>query len=250
MKFSDKIWNARQIAQIPRMMQGEDWYSYFFTRYFTIYISVPLYELGVSANAVTVWMGIVCLLGSICFIFDNVWFVTLGGLLWQLWYILDCVDGEVARLHNKTSKLGVYIDLLTHIYVNPTIPLAFGLHMFFRDQTAVNAVCAFLLYSIHIWKTSILKARDRFVNDKNDSKPVHNDQLMPLGVFRFLIFLPFNIIGQMIMFPIVLILGYLIDNRLSNFFLYLYTILYLIYIIFITSREIVLVHKIDLEKSK
>jgi phosphatidylglycerophosphate synthase len=250
MNFRDKIWNARQIAQVPRMLQGEDWYSYFFTRYFTIYISVPIYELGVSANAVTVWMGIVCLIGSICIVFDSVWFVLLGGLLWQLWYILDCVDGEVARLSGKTSKLGSYIDLLTHIYVNPTIPLAFGLHMFFREQTTANAICAFLLYSIHIWKTSILKARGNFVREKIDSKPVQNDTLMPLGWFRFLIFLAFNIIGQMFIFPIVLIFGYLIDNRLSGLFLYIYTTFYLIYIIFVTSREIILVHKIDLEKSK
>jgi choline kinase/phosphatidylglycerophosphate synthase len=243
-----KIKEARKIAQAPRIAKGEDWYSQFFTRYFTMYISYFIWRLGISANTVTVWMGIVCLLGSICIVFDNVWLVLLGGLLWQLWYILDCVDGEVARLCGKTSQLGVFIDLLTHIYVNPTIPLAFGLHIFVREQTFANAVCAFLLYSTFIWKSSMLKARTQLDNENIVFKPAQQNKMMPLGLFRFIITQPFNVIGQMIILPLILILSYIVKYEFISDFLIVYTSCFICYLILLTTREIILVQKLDSEK--
>jgi phosphatidylglycerophosphate synthase len=248
MNFRDTIKNARQIAQVPRMIQGEDWYSQFFTRYFTIYISVPLYKLGVSANAVTVWMGIVCLLGSICIVFDSVWLVLLGGLLWQLWYILDCVDGEIARLSKKTSLLGVYIDKLTHIFVNPTISLAFGLHVYFKERTIVNAVCTLLIYSAYTWRASILKARMQGEHENLVFKAIQFNKRSILGILRLIISPSFGEAGQVITFSAVLILSYLINYNFVGHFLHIYTIVFLCYIIILTSREVIEVRKLDLEK--
>jgi phosphatidylglycerophosphate synthase len=245
MRFSEKIKEARQIAQTPRIIAGEDWYSQLFTRSFTIYLSYPLWKLKISANSITVLMGIVCLLGSICIVFDNIWLVLLGTLLWHLWYILDCVDGEVARLSKKTSLLGVYIDRLTHIFVNPTMPLAFGLNIFNRERTISNAVCAVLVYSAFIWRFEILKMREKGDQENISFKKVQYNKKSVLGTLRLIISLFFTPSGQMIVLPIVLIVGYFINSNFSTHSLHIYTILFLSYIVFLTIRELIAVHELD-----
>jgi len=188
-------------------------------------------------------------LGSVCIVFGNIWLVILGGLLWQLWYALDCVDGEVARLSNKKSMLGVYIDALTHIFVNPMIPFAFGLHIFLKEQSIANATCAFLLYAANIWNSCIRKEVKYLLGRKN-YKPVQYNKKTMAGTFRLFLPQAFANTGQMIIIPAVLVIGFLIGNSFLNYFLYVYMLLFLSYILLLTYREVILVRKNGLEKSE
>ncbi|MEZ4638118.1 MAG: CDP-alcohol phosphatidyltransferase family protein [Caldilineaceae bacterium] len=51
--------------------------------------------------------------------------VEVGLLLWLLNRVLDGVDGLAARVHNKTSDWGGYLDLLLDWVVYLLVPLAF-----------------------------------------------------------------------------------------------------------------------------
>ena len=145
--------------------------------------------------------------------------------------------------------LGIYIDALTHIFVNPMIPFAFGLHIFLKDQSIANAVCAFLLYSANIWNSSIRKATKYILGPKNYKRVEYNKKTIA-GLLRLFLPQAFGNTGQMLIMPAVLIIGFVIGNSFLNYFLYVYTLLSLIYVLLLTYREVILVHKIDLEKPR
>ena|GEM_PF-2457631 len=151
-----KIKDARETAQKTRVAAGAiSWYARHFVHSFSIYISYTLAKLGVSANLVTVISGLAGLCGSLCMIPRNLYCNLAGAVLWQLWYILDCVDGEVARLSDKCSLLGVYLDEITHIIVNSTFVLALGLHVWFAEPSTLNLLAAIVIYSAWHWKREI-----------------------------------------------------------------------------------------------
>ncbi len=67
----------------------------------------------------------------------------IGALLLQLWYLIDCMDGEVARYRyykqtgrisidkRDTSLTGMYYDMINHYLMNFLVPaaMAFGLYL-------------------------------------------------------------------------------------------------------------------------
>jgi phosphatidylglycerophosphate synthase len=194
--------------------------------------------MGISANFITGMMGFVGLLGSILFVFDNVWMVLLGGLLWQLWYILDCVDEEVARLSNKTSLLGKYIDNLSHIFVNPTIALAFGLHVLLNKSNPINAVFALLLYTCYFWKNSIREAGKKNVTAGTPFKKNQYKKKSLVGGARFIITNCFAVEVKMSIFTVVVLADYCTRYELTTAFLRVYTILFLCYLAVVILREL------------
>ena len=56
----------------------------------------------------------------------------LGAACLQLWYLLDHVDGQLARLHGTASLDGVQLDYLMHHTVNLLVPLGVGFGLFVR----------------------------------------------------------------------------------------------------------------------
>jgi len=154
--YTSRIKAAREIGQNPRIAKSDEcWYSKYFVRHFSIYISCAFAKLGIPANIVTVLLGMSGLTGSLCMVFHNIWWNLVGAVLWQFWFILDCVDGEVARLLNRTSILGIYLDELSHVVVNSTFVLAFGLHVYLLEPTILNLVASIGIYSLWHWKREI-----------------------------------------------------------------------------------------------
>jgi phosphatidylglycerophosphate synthase len=49
-----------------------------------------------------------------------------GALLIQLYLLLDCVDGEVARWRSQTSVTGVYLDRVGHYLTEAALLVGFG----------------------------------------------------------------------------------------------------------------------------
>jgi len=69
-----------------------------------------LLKIGFSANQVTFFSGIAVVLGMVLMTVDNQPCIILGTLLFNLWAVLDCVDGNVARVRGTISKSGEFID--------------------------------------------------------------------------------------------------------------------------------------------
>ena len=74
-----------------------------------------------------------------------------GALFFELAFILDCVDGPVARITGQTSKLGVALEVWTDSIrlVGSIWGLAHGLGM--NSQTALAGMVYSISFSAGIW---------------------------------------------------------------------------------------------------
>ena len=69
-------------------------------------------QLGFSPNAVTMVSMVIGLMGAVCFALGSYQLGILGALLFQLAVILDCCDGEMARLLFAESPFGQTLDIV------------------------------------------------------------------------------------------------------------------------------------------
>ncbi len=84
--------------------------------YFNRLVSRPLtllfLKMGLSPNAITAVSILVGLLAAVSFAVGSYAAGIIGALLFQLSAIVDCCDGEVARLTFTESELGARLDIL------------------------------------------------------------------------------------------------------------------------------------------
>lgn len=82
--------------------------------YATLPLSVPISEAfcktKITPNQITVISFVIALFAVWCFAWGTPWMLVLGGLLYQLSYILDCCDGYVARKTKQSSNFGFWLD--------------------------------------------------------------------------------------------------------------------------------------------
>lgn len=102
------------------------WLSPFFTKFFIKHKIIP--------NKVTVLMILSGLLGAMLFAVPTLPTQILGALFIQIWFILDCSDGEVARITKRFSTFGKEIDFTAHIINHPCFTLAFLSAMYFSGN--------------------------------------------------------------------------------------------------------------------
>lgn len=243
------IREAREIGQFPRVNKSDEhWYSKYFVRYFSIYISYAFFKLGISANFVTILMGVAGLAGSLCIVFSNLWLTLAGAFLWQLWFVLDCVDGEVARLNNKLSQVGVFYDKLTHIIVNSTFVLAMGLHVYFAEPSNIAIIFAITVYSAWHWRREIAHMPLKAVSDADQVKEevlVREKRKLSLLFFvkPAILFFFSSAIGPIFFIPATIIMSYWFGFVLVKWVLYVYTILLLAYVGIVILRYVNIIKK-------
>lgn len=68
-----------------------------------------------TPNQITLISSLFRLVTAALFLSGDYWALVLGGICFQLAYLIDCVDGPVARLKGKTSVLGRYLDHLSDL---------------------------------------------------------------------------------------------------------------------------------------
>jgi hypothetical protein len=251
MSFRSEIRRARQVAQEPKINQkDESWYGKYFVRHFSIYITYVFVKLKIPANLVTILMGLAGLSGTLCLISLNLFYNILGAVLWQFWFIFDCVDGEVARLRNQSSMLGIYLDDLTHIVVNPTFGLALGLHVCLEELTVFNIIVTFILCSACHWKRGIPRIISRTMVVKSGKGILERwtyrfDKKSAICWLRFIALLSFTEVGQIFIVPAVIILNHVVKHDITRWFLYLYTALFLGYLATLLLRDGSIVYQED-----
>ncbi len=96
-----------------RFFPYDDWRDRLFVppSIFLVWIFV---RFKVSGNAVSFLSGFVAILGGILISMENKVFIFIGSFAYILYYLLDYVDGGVARFNGSSGIGGQYIDWLMH----------------------------------------------------------------------------------------------------------------------------------------
>ncbi|MEK6233328.1 MAG: hypothetical protein N2C14_01305 [Planctomycetales bacterium] len=117
-------------CQKPRHRTTGTWPARFYARPVAARITWLILPWGISAHAVTAAALLAGFAASAAFAWGSVAGWLLGAGLLQLWYLLDHVDGQVARYRGTDSLDGVSLDYLMHHLINLAIPLGVGFGLF------------------------------------------------------------------------------------------------------------------------
>jgi phosphatidylglycerophosphate synthase len=83
----------------------------YFNRPVGRFVSKALVRTPITPNQVTVVSALVGLLGAYCFARGNYLAGIVGALWLQLSALIDCVDGDIARIAFKESPIGKWLDI-------------------------------------------------------------------------------------------------------------------------------------------
>jgi phosphatidylglycerophosphate synthase len=114
--------------------------SPFLTRVFVV--------AGVAPNAVTILMILFGIAGACVFAIPPVWCKVCGLVLIHFWYVLDCSDGEVARITKRFSKFGAELDFTAHVVCHPLFNLAFALSLVSLGRYSTTTILFVSILSI------------------------------------------------------------------------------------------------------
>ena len=93
-----------------------------------------LINVGCSAWGASIISVLVALAGSFCFAVDNPVFRIIGVCLIEMWLVLDCVDGNIARVKNTSSEMGEFVDALSGYYVTGFVYFFVGIAAYYTTS--------------------------------------------------------------------------------------------------------------------
>lgn len=124
-------WNElSQRCQKPDHRTVGNWMARRVARPAALRITRVVLPTGLRANAVTCAAWCTGLAGATALAWGSTFGWVLGAALLQAWYLLDHVDGQVARGRREASLDGAQLDYLMHHSLNLLVPLGVGTGLF------------------------------------------------------------------------------------------------------------------------
>lgn len=139
-------------------------------------------NVGCSAWGASIISVLVALAGSFFFLIDNTICRIIGVCLIELWLVLDCVDGNIARVKKTSSEMGEFIDALSGYYVTGFVYFFVGIAAYYT--TNIFRHYAFILIVLGGVST-IAGLLARIIHQKytysimviNQADPVHHSEI-------------------------------------------------------------------------
>lgn len=119
----ESVRELRERLQGPRRPY-DTLYGRYVMRTFSIYLTRFFIPLPVTPLGVTFLSVIIGLAGTV-FLSCGYWLT--GLLLVNGWYLLDHVDGELARYRKSVSATGLYFDTIANAFIQPLTFAAIGI---------------------------------------------------------------------------------------------------------------------------
>lgn len=107
-----KVVKEKCIAE--RFFPYDDWRDKVFVPP-SIYLTWLFVNLRISANIVSLLSGLFAIAGGIMLTSENKYIALIGSFGYMIYYLLDYVDGGVARYNGNIGVGGQYIDWLMHV---------------------------------------------------------------------------------------------------------------------------------------
>ncbi|MFI6638299.1 CDP-alcohol phosphatidyltransferase family protein [Streptomyces sp. NPDC050504] len=114
-------------AGVKDRRSGEHWGGRLYMREISLRITRLLVTTKVTPNQLTYVMTIAGVLAAPALLVPGIWGAVLGVVAVQMYLLLDCVDGEVARWKKQFSLSGVYLDRVGAYLCDAAVLVGFGL---------------------------------------------------------------------------------------------------------------------------
>ena len=175
-----------RLKQFQKSKEQDFFFAWHFQRKISGLTALVLKKTFITPNQITMLSILVGLYSFYLFFQGGAENDLIGILLYQLSFLLDCVDGDLARLrgNNKVKLSGMYFDYLRALLLEPLLPifLAIGLVMYGYSELLV-----LLLVVVSFWRWTPQFSREHIVIRQlsHNQNLVQNPQLfedMPKGI--------------------------------------------------------------------
>lgn len=122
----ESLKELNQICQKPRYHEVGNWMVRHFLRDTALPITWLLLHTPITANQVTAASLVLGVAGMILFSFSSPLSFLTGTLLLQTWYLLDHVDGQIARYRKTACLSGRFFDFMTHHVIHSVVLFSLG----------------------------------------------------------------------------------------------------------------------------
>ncbi|WP_179770744.1 CDP-alcohol phosphatidyltransferase family protein [Streptomonospora nanhaiensis] len=112
---------------VKERVNEEHWAGRLYMRDISPYLSTLFVRLGVPPNPITYLMMVCGVLAGVVLAFGGLWSALAALLLVQVYLLLDCSDGEVARFTGRTSTAGIYLDRIGHYLAEIALLIGLGI---------------------------------------------------------------------------------------------------------------------------
>lgn len=180
--ISYKEVNDRCISE--RFFPYDDWRDKIFVPP-SIFLTWVFINTGASANFVSFLSGAIAIIGSIMMISENPQIAFFGSFGYIIYYLLDYVDGGVARFNGNIGVGGQYIDWLMHVVSSISVFLAVFISAFkiegdwiipFGILTLISVALNLDKYSFAWFSISMYYQQQKIKTFPNKPKPIKIDQ--------------------------------------------------------------------------
>lgn len=125
---------------------GEHWAGRLYMREISLRCDRYLVNTRITPNQLTYLMVVAGVLAGAALLVPGLAGALLGAVLIQIYLLLDCVDGEIARWRKQTSITGVYLDRIGHYLSEAALLVGFGVRAadLFHQEGGTHWEWAFL----------------------------------------------------------------------------------------------------------
>ncbi|MFI6988522.1 CDP-alcohol phosphatidyltransferase family protein [Nonomuraea wenchangensis] len=121
--------DLRRVAQPAGHLErrnGEHWAGVLYMRRLSIYVTWLMARTRVTPNQLTWVMTVAGVLAGFVIAVPGLWAAVAAALLIQVYLLLDCSDGELARWTGRTSLTGVYLDRVGAYFAEAAVLAGLG----------------------------------------------------------------------------------------------------------------------------
>ena len=97
-----------------------------FLRRFSYWLTYPVINMGCSANMVSLMSCFVAVIGCVMMCIGQWGYIWSGIVLLNIWAVLDCVDGNIARCTKKSSLVGEFFDAIGGYVISAFVLIGTG----------------------------------------------------------------------------------------------------------------------------
>lgn len=131
-----------------------------------------------TPNQITIMSFILGILSAYFFIHGKWPYLVIGAFLFELSYIVDCIDGRIARLKRLESKFGAFLDTMVDItkYFAIVICLIYGQYSITKDESIFLLGYAFIFLEM-MSMTGIHSGGSNYNTNKEGTHNIMNNRL-------------------------------------------------------------------------
>lgn len=147
--------DLREVCQKP-VRAGNDVAGLLFGDHASLLVTKVFVDLKLSPNYASIGFLVCGLVGAVMQVLPD-WWAVIGAFLLVMYYVLDCVDGEVARWQKVVNVHWGYFDYLFHMLIKPMTFFGIGLGAFLHDREPWILCAAFAAAVATLWRKILIE---------------------------------------------------------------------------------------------